>query len=136
MSLDVVRELSADQPHGHVSGRQIRDRPRNARHLLRIGHLELGGGGRMKVKSEKWKVERQARSNASSLVPQDLQNFASSSFTVAQDGQTPVERRLPSALLLLCSSDSVTAALSASASSALPPALTSRVASSRSISSR
>ncbi len=38
----VVRELSADHADGHRAGRQIVDGARNARHLLRIGHLELG----------------------------------------------------------------------------------------------
>ena len=107
MSLDVVRELSANQPYGYVSGRQIRDRPGNARHLLRIGHLELGGRGRGESEKRKAKSRKQARSSASSLVPHDLQNFASSSFTVAQDGQipsqstpaTPIDSSLPSALL-------------------------------------
>ena len=60
MSLYVVRELSADEPYGHVSGRQICDWPRNARHLFRVGHLELSGGGRGERKSEKRERKRQA----------------------------------------------------------------------------
>src|SRR5688572_12900493 len=66
---------------------------------LGIPAICLGSGiwswaeaGETKVKSKKWKVERQAISSARSLEPQDLQNLASSSFTVLQDAQTAAAR--------------------------------------------
>src|ERR687898_2062131 len=55
-----------------------------------------------KVKSRKWKVERNASSIASSLVPHDLQNLASSSLTVAHDGQMPVTEAVAVAGLKSC----------------------------------
>ncbi len=44
MTGDVVGQLSANQADRNAAARQIVHGPRNARHLLRVGHLELSSG--------------------------------------------------------------------------------------------
>src|SRR5215831_14627220 len=41
VTCDVVRELSANETDGNAAVGQIRHGTRNARHLFRVGHLEL-----------------------------------------------------------------------------------------------
>ena len=84
----------------------------------------------------KSRKEQGTRATArAACVPHDLQNFASSSLTVAHDAQTPADVVRLRRLVCLCRAvDSASAVRRQRAAAA--PAFTSRFASSRSICSR
>src|SRR5439155_82867 len=88
MACDVVRQLAADQTNRNAAVGQIGDRTRNARHLFRVGHLELGVESRDKrataEDAEDAEHDRPGHPalpahSDHSLAPQLLQNRASAS---------------------------------------------------------
>src|SRR5262245_3538282 len=80
---DVVRQRAANEADRNGALRKIVDGTRDARHLLRIRHLELREGERRREYGED--AEEQTFHNR---FPQFLQNFASASLPVEHDAHT------------------------------------------------
>ena len=109
MAGDVVRELAANQTDRDRAVRQIVDRPRDARHLLRVGHREAArlrvqrlrtedtedNRGRQRQQSSERAMTLRARPcpcaescRVTASPARSCRTCASASFAVAHDAQT------------------------------------------------